>query len=138
MFDESIDVYERINSFIVKSDELLPRWRAIRNKPEGRMHYQNVNAVTTYLWLRYPDKYYIFKYGIVKTVSEKLGSDYTFKKGAHAENVRSFLKFYNEIRDELQKDVLEGINDAMSKDVTYQNMKEHPIGEVLNIDKMEE
>ena len=105
LFDESIDVYERINSFIVKSDELLPRWRAIRNKPEGRMHYQNVNAVTTYLWLRYPDKYYIFKYGIVKTVSEKLGSDYTFKKGAHAENVRSFLKFYNEIRDELQKDV---------------------------------
>lgn len=91
LFDESIDVYERINSFIVKSDELLPRWSAIRNKPDGRMHFQNINAVTTYLWLRYPDKYYIFKFGIVKTVSEKLGSNYTFKKGAHSENVRSFL-----------------------------------------------
>ena len=104
LFDESIDVYERIKSFIDKSDELLPRWSAIRNKPEGRMHYQNINAVTTYLWLRYPDKYYIFKLNIIKTVTEKLGSTYVFKKGAYADNVRCFLKLYDEIRNELQKD----------------------------------
>lgn len=104
LFDESIDVYERIQHFIDKSDELLPRWSAIRNKPEGRMHYQNINAVTTYLWLRYPNKYYIFKLNIIKTVTEKLGSTYAFKKGAYADNVRSFLKLYDEIRDELQKD----------------------------------
>lgn len=104
LFDESIDVYERINNFIVKSDELLPRWKAIRNKPDSSMHYQNINAVTTYLWLRYPDKYYIYKWSIVKIVSEKLGSSYKYRKGANAENVRSFFKFYNEIRDELQKD----------------------------------
>lgn len=104
LFDENIDVYERINSFIVKSDELLPRWCAIRNLQDGRMHYQNINAVTTYLWLRYPDKYYIFKHGVVKTVAEKLGSGYSFKKGAYADNVRSHLKLYDEIRDELQKD----------------------------------
>lgn len=105
LFDESIDVYERIQHFIDKSDELLPRWSAIRNKPDGRMHYQNINAVTTYLWLRYPDKYYIFKLTIIKTVTEKLGSTFVFKKGAYADNVRCFLKLYDEIRDELQKDI---------------------------------
>lgn len=104
LFDESIDVYERINNFKVKSDELLPRWCAIRNKLDGRSHYQNINAVTTYLWLRYPDKYYIFKHGIVKTVAEKLGGTYIFKKGAYSDNVRSHMKLYDEIRDELQKD----------------------------------
>lgn len=50
----------------------------------------------------------------------------------------SGIRAYVKRIDELQKDVLDGINDAMSKDVTYQNMKEHPIGEVLNIDKTEE
>lgn len=104
LFDESIDVYDRISSFISKSDELLPRWSAIRNKPDGRMHYQNINAITTYLWLKYPDKYYIFKLTEVKNVAEKLGSSYILKQGAYAENVRSFLKLYDEIREELQKD----------------------------------
>jgi len=104
LFDESIDIYDRISAFITKSDELLPRWSAIKNKPDGRMHYQNINAITTYLWLRYPDKYYIFKLTEVKNVAEKLGSSYVLKQGAYAENVRSFMKLYNEIRAELQKD----------------------------------
>jgi len=67
-------------------------------------HYQYENAVSTYLWLRYPEKYYIYKYGEVKTVADELGSDYRFKKGAYADNLRNFFALYDEIRAELKKD----------------------------------
>ncbi|MBR3058948.1 MAG: EVE domain-containing protein [Clostridiales bacterium] len=104
LFDESVDVYERISNFISKSDELLPRWCAITNKPDDRMHYQNINAVTTYLWLKYPDKYSIYKLTDVKVVAKTLKSQVVLKQGAYAENLRSFMQLYNDIRDEIKKD----------------------------------
>ena len=33
---------------------------------------QWVNAITTYLWLRYPDKYYIYKYSECRTVAREI------------------------------------------------------------------
>ena len=67
-------------------------------------HYQYENAISTYLWLRYPDKYYIYKFGEVKTVAGELESDYRFKKGAYADNIRNFLKLYDEISAALKED----------------------------------
>lgn len=99
LFDESKDVYERIDSFKQKSSNLLERY-----ENGSGQHYQYENAISTYLWLRYPDKYYIYKLSEIKTVSNELESNYTFKKGAYTENIRNFLAFYNEICTELQKD----------------------------------
>ena len=67
-------------------------------------HYQYENAIMTYLWLRYPDKYYIYKFGEVKAVSLELESDYRFKKGAYEDNIRNFMALYDEICAELQQD----------------------------------
>lgn len=99
LYDESKDIYERISSFKQKSDILLEKYGN-----GAARHYQNESAVSTYLWLRYPDKYYIYKLNEVKSVSEWLESSYTFKKGAYADNIRSFLSFYNEICAEISKD----------------------------------
>lgn len=99
LFDESKDVFERIDAFKTQSSILLEKYG---NK--GAQHYQNENSISTYLWLRYPDKYYIYKYGEVKTVASELGLDYKFKKGAYAENIRNSIKFYNEISEALKKD----------------------------------
>ena len=99
LFDESKDVYERINSFKLKSSILLERYGN-----GAAQHYQNENSISTYLWLRYPDKYYIFKLSEVKVVASELESDYRFKKGAYADNIHNFYAFYNEICAELQKD----------------------------------
>lgn len=57
-----------------------------------------------YLWLRYPDKYYIYKFSEVKAVSSELESDYRFKKGAYVDNIRNFMALYDEICAELQQD----------------------------------
>ncbi|MCC8183086.1 MAG: AAA family ATPase [Clostridiales bacterium] len=92
LFDEKIDVVERIMAFKEGASRLLENY----GNGAGQ-HYQHENAVSIYLWLRYPDKYYIYKYNEVKTVAEELGSDYRFRKGAYAENLRSFYRLYDEI-----------------------------------------
>lgn len=99
LFDESKDVVSRILEFKNQSSILLEKY----GNGAGQ-HYQYENAVSTYLWLRYPEKYYIYKYGEVKTVVDELGSDYRFKKGAYADNLRNFFALYDEIRAELKND----------------------------------
>ena len=55
-----------------------------------------------------PDKYYIYKYSECKLVAATLESDFTVKKGAKSDALIDFLKFYNEIAEELSKhDVVE-------------------------------
>jgi 5-methylcytosine-specific restriction protein B len=99
LFDESKEVYERIQSFKMKSTTLLEKY----GKGAGQ-HYQYENSISTYLWLRYPDKYYIYKLNEIKKVASKLESEYHFKKGAYADNIRNFIKLENEVCAELQQD----------------------------------
>ena len=99
LFDERKDVWERVNAFKMQASVLLEKYGN-----GAAQHYQYENAITTYLWLRYPDKYYIYKFGEVKTVASELASDYRFKKGAYADNIRSFLRLYDEISAALKED----------------------------------
>lgn len=99
LFDESKDVFERMDAFKLQSTVLLEKYGN-----GAAQHYQYENAISTYLWLRYPDKYYIYKFGEVKTVANELESDYRFKKGAYADNIRNFLKLYDEISAALKED----------------------------------
>ena len=73
LFDESKSVVTRVETFIKESERLR-----VKYKPEDdwKAHYQNTNSVTTYLWLRYPDKYYIYKYSECKAVASELDNSY--------------------------------------------------------------
>lgn len=99
LFDERKDVYERIETFKMRSSMLLEQ-----HSDGNRQRYQYENAITTYLWLRYPDKYYIYKYSEVKAVADVLKSGYYFKKGAYADNIRHFYRLYDEICQEIKGD----------------------------------
>lgn len=99
LFDESKDVFGRIESFKKQSNILLKKY-----KSTAKQHYQHENAITTYLWLRYPDKYYVYKYSEARSVSNKLDSNYKFKKGSYTDNLKNFYDFYNEIRESLKRD----------------------------------
>lgn len=99
LFDESRDVFERMDEFKHQSSVLLEKY-----ENGAAQHYQYENAISTYLWLRYPDKYYIYKFSEVKTVASELESDYQFRKGAYAENIRNFLNLYDEISAALKED----------------------------------
>lgn len=111
LFDESRDVYERIDTFKQKSGVLLERYGS-----GAKHHYQKENPICTYLWLRYPDKYYVYKFREVKAVSDELQSDYIFKTGDYTNNIRNFLAFYNEICAELQQD--EELKNMLASQIT--------------------
>lgn len=115
LYDESKDVYERINAFKMQSTVLLEKYGN-----GAAQHYQYENAISTYLWLRFPDKYYIYKFGEVKTVASELESDYRFKKGAYADNIRNFLKLYDEISAALKEDTeLVNLFQSQLRDACY-------------------
>ena len=99
LFDENKDIIERMNTFKIQSSKLLEK-----HGNGAAQHFQYENAISTYLWLRYPDKYYIYKYGEAKTVADFLESDYRLKRGAYADNIHNFLLLYDEISQALKKD----------------------------------
>lgn len=99
LFDESKDVFGRIERFKNDSKEAMTKlWDGNIN------NYQVENSISTYLWLRYPNKYYIYKYGEVKEITEKLNTNYSIKKGLFKDNLDNFFNLYNEINSFIQKD----------------------------------
>lgn len=98
LFDEEQPLAQRITDFINSSDVLKEK------NPKWKNHYQNANAVSTYLWLMYPDKYYICKYSECKSVIDLFDIDIDFKKGKASNNILSCMDLYNEICGELSKD----------------------------------
>jgi len=99
LFDENKDTFERMTAFKMQSENLLEEYGN-----GAKHHYQYENAISTYLWLRYPNKYYIYKSNEVKTVARELEADHLFKNGAHADNIRNFLHLYDEINAVLKED----------------------------------
>lgn len=98
LYDENKDIYERIELFKTQSSEILEKYE------QGKKHYQSENAISVYLWLRYPDTYYIYKFREVKNVVNALNADYQFKKGAYRDNIRNFMRLYGEINTAVNED----------------------------------
>lgn len=108
LYDESggVDVVDRILDFIKEADECLKAeqyWVSHNSKS-----FQDLRSVSVYLWLRYPDKYYIYRPKVVKLVAEAAGEDYKkIKKSSdHPDkdandrvNLRNFYKLYSSIND---------------------------------------
>ncbi len=99
LYDENRDVFERMNTFKQQSSIRL------RKDPTGAArHYQGESAISIYLWLRYPDKCYIYRFNEAKAVASKLSADYRFQKGAYENNIRNFMSLYDEINLALKED----------------------------------
>ena len=99
LFDETKDVYERVAAFKERSSVLLDKYGK-----DAKQHYQNENVISTYLWLRYPDTYYVYKFKVAKAVSNALDGERQFKKGAYIDNMRNFRAMYDEIHKNVQQD----------------------------------
>lgn len=113
LFDDSKDnLAERVKAFQAASDEM----RAAHDDGTWTNHYQNTNAISVYLWLRFPKKYFIYKYQLVKTAASFLESDFTPKAGS-VESMIGGYNLYNEIRAEVKADALvsEMIQNALGR-----------------------
>ena len=90
LFDENKDLYDRIVSFKVQSKQLVNKYW-----DPGKSDFQTENTITTYLWLRYPDKYYIYKFEEAKSLSKELKMSNVFKAGDYQNNVENFIRLYD-------------------------------------------
>lgn len=98
LYDESKLLEERVTEFIKGAEKV----RSTYNPQKWKSHFQSTNAVSVYLWLRNPDKYYIYKYGEYKEVDEKLGLGYDIKRnGEPSEMVKGF-----DMYDSINKSIL--------------------------------
>jgi 5-methylcytosine-specific restriction protein B len=83
LYDETKDLSERVEKFQSDSENLRIKY----DPGTWKQHYQNQNSISTYLWLHFPDKYYIYKYSECRTVAKLLESDFVPKKGASSVNL---------------------------------------------------
>lgn len=112
LFDESLDLSERIEFFINAADNLYEKY----NDGTWKNHFQNTYTVSVYLWLMYPHKYYIYKYELFKNFAELLETSYYPKRNGKVYNVIGGYKMYDEIREVLlaDKDIREMLDSVLT------------------------
>lgn len=97
LYDETIPLSERISGFRNKSEYALEHFT-----PDAKNHFQDEKAISVYLWLRYPDKYFIYKYAEVRAMIDCLESDYRITKGKW--NIETAYKLYGEMLNVVKED----------------------------------
>ena len=100
LYDETVNLKERIDTFIAGIEQIHMKW----DGKEAKNHYHTFNVVSTYLWLRYPDKYYIYKPSVVKNLFDRLGIDIKLTP-LKANAVIKTFEVYDSISDYLLKDL---------------------------------
>ena len=100
LFDDTKGVVDRIRDFINSAEALRVKY----GEKDWKHHYQTVNAVSTYLWLKYPDKYYIYKYQDCRKATEKMGCPFSIRKGETMDNVLRTIKLSDAIAEIFKKD----------------------------------
>lgn len=93
LYDETRDLSERVERFIAYADDRKQN----HNESGWKNHYQDTHAVSVYLWLRYPDKYYIYKYGEIRPIAIELESSFIPKRTSSVENLIGGYKLCDEI-----------------------------------------
>lgn len=120
LYDESLDLSERVTAFIDNAEELRNKY----NDGTWKQHYQNTNYISTYLWLMYPDKYYIYKYELYRAVAKELDDSYLPKKNGAAETMVGGFKMYDEICEILKRDAeLRQMLESALTDSCYKDSK---------------
>jgi 5-methylcytosine-specific restriction protein B len=107
LFDENIDLNQRFDNFKQKAKTLLEIYRS--SHPEAQKannHFQDTNTISTYLWFKYPDKYYKYAPGIYCSNRLKLGLyQYCIKdRDRTIDSMLQGFAMYDEIRAKLLKD----------------------------------
>ena len=100
LFDEETDAEIRALEFNARAEQLRGNYKG---KFYGR-NYQTMNAVSTYLWLMYPDKYYFYKYAVGNKVSAETGLSYTKRNDSEVNKMVKEFELLDKISEELRRD----------------------------------
>ena len=99
LFDESIELSPRITAFQSAAEALRIKY----NDGSWNNHYQNTSAISVYLWLRYPDQYYIYRYSVTRDISTALNFNAPPKRDGSVESLLNSYRLYDELRAALSQ-----------------------------------
>jgi len=99
LYNELSPVTDRIENFIKDAKELRLKYGA----GSWDNDYQDANAVSIYLFFKYPNKYFMYKYHKFKAFAAKIGYSDAPKKGK-IEKVENYFDMCNEILDIVKQD----------------------------------
>ena len=115
LFDDDRSLFERIEEFKKGIDLIHEKWDV-----EGKKnHYQTDNVISTYLWLRFPDKYYIYKPSIAQILFKELNVNIKLR-GMGTNAIIETYNIYNVIAETLSEDMAyRGMLDNAQTDDCY-------------------
>ena len=127
LFDENLELGERLKYFKDESERL--RAEGQKKFPKWKGHLQTPSAISTYLWLRYPDKYYIVNQNECKKAAKILKSDFKLiGRDEENQNIGNACKFYDLITEQLMKHPeLRQILDENLSDDAYRDPQFHTL-----------
>ena len=106
LFDLSLPLRDRASSFIKRTEKIF---RTMQDEDygdwKGRTNvqsYQDTHAVSVYLSLRYPQKYYIYKWSIFKISADILG--YSIKSKDKVDKLIEYYDFCETVKSEIKKE----------------------------------
>jgi hypothetical protein len=103
LFDEQIELYDRIKSFIDFYNLKLPELQKL--VPDKKINYhshKDFRAIALYLTLQYPEKYFLYKFTMFKNFSKKLELP-KIKAGDYF-NLVNFIDLSNEVLNFIKRD----------------------------------
>ena len=100
LFDETRKITERIPEFSSSAEKLNLKV----NSDGMKKDYQDYRAISVYLWLRYPDTYYIYKPTIYSSLIKKLELSDSLDKIKNKEKIFQAFEIYDKLKSTFQKD----------------------------------
>ncbi|MBK9736887.1 MAG: EVE domain-containing protein [Saprospiraceae bacterium] len=103
LFDETKELDGRIQSFIDFNAAYLPKLREVKPDDNIENHYHgDLRAISLYLTLQYPEKYFLYKHSMNKAFAEVF--ELPNIKGGQVSNYERYLSLCNEILDFIKSD----------------------------------
>jgi len=87
LFDERANLSERINGFRSVSDDLLRKYK----EPSWSAHYQDGHSIGVYLTLRYPERYYFYKFTLYQEFAQAIDST----ENIPADRIERVIKYFD-------------------------------------------
>ncbi len=119
LYNESISFEERCTKFRDAFDKYF--------KPQNLNHYQDLHAISVYLTCEYPEKYYIYKYSVVKEFINQIQYECdSIDKMTDSEKMDLFLDLYDAVLDVVKEDEeLQEMSKERLDDTCYQDESFH-------------
>ncbi len=94
LFSEDDDIFDRVTVFMMKARALRRKYFTQEELPDDD---QDEHAISVYLSLQMPEKYYIYKYSVFRTAALLLDHNYIPQR-KDARNLSEYFRFCEQVR----------------------------------------